>query len=70
MLAVTLRMGDQVAEGHLVDISTRGAYIATGVTLERGIYVTLVFELARAQGVAQKIKAPSRARQERSRWKL
>lgn len=45
MLSVTLRTGDQVAEGHLVDISTRGAYIATGATLDRGIYVTLVFEL-------------------------
>ena len=32
MLNVTQRMGDQVAEGHLVDISTRGAYIATGAT--------------------------------------
>lgn len=56
MLSITLRMGDQVAEGHLVDISTRGAYIATGATLDRGIYVTLVFELPGPKG-AQEIKA-------------
>lgn len=55
MLSVTVRMGDQVAEGHLVDISTRGAYIATGTTLARGSYVTLVFELG-PKG-AQQIKA-------------
>ena len=55
MLSVTLRVGDQVAEGHLVDISTRGAYIATAATLDRGIYVTLVFELG-PKG-AQEIKA-------------
>ena len=55
-LSVTLRIGDQVAEGHLVDITTRGAYIATAVTLDRGIYVTLVFELPGPKG-AQEIKA-------------
>ena len=55
MLSVTIRTGDQVAEGHLVDISTRGAYIATSATLDRGIYVTLVFELG-PKG-AQEIKA-------------
>lgn len=53
---VTLRVGDQMADGHLVDISTRGAYIATGVTIDRGIYVTLVFELPGPRG-AQEIKA-------------
>ncbi len=55
MLSVTVRTGDEVAEGHLVDISTRGAYIATGASLDRGIYVTLVFELG-PKG-AQEIKA-------------
>jgi hypothetical protein len=55
MLSVALRMGDQVVEGHLVDISTRGAYIATGANFDRGSYVTLVFELG-PKG-AQEIKA-------------
>ena len=59
MFSVTLRVGDQVAEGHLVDISTRGAYIATDATLDRGIYVTLVFELG-PKG-AQEIQSAGRA---------
>lgn len=56
ILSVSVRLGDQTAEGHLVDISTRGAYIATGVTLDRGIYVTLVFKLPGPKG-DQEIKA-------------
>lgn len=50
MLSVTLRVGNQVAEGHLCDISTRGAYVATGVSLDRGVYLTLVFELPGPRG--------------------
>ena len=56
ILSVKLRVGERVAEGHLVDISTRGAYIATGATLDRGIYLTLVFELPGPRG-PQEIKA-------------
>jgi hypothetical protein len=55
MLSVTVRTGDHAVAGHLFDISTRGAYIATDATLDRGVYVTLVFELG-AKG-AQQIKA-------------
>ena len=55
MLSVTVTVGELTAECHLVDISTRGAYIATGATFDRGSYVTLVFELG-PKG-AQEIKA-------------
>ena len=61
MLSVTVRTGDKVVEGRLFDISTRGAYIATDATLDRGVYVTLVFELG-PKG-AQEIKAQV------ARWK-
>lgn len=56
ILSVKLRLGEQVAEGHVIDISTRGAYVATGATLDRGIYLTLVFELPGPRG-PQEIKA-------------
>jgi hypothetical protein len=56
ILSVTLRVGDQVAEGHLFDISTRGAYVATGATLDRGVYLSLTFELPGPRG-PQEIRA-------------
>jgi len=56
MLRVLLRVGDETAEGHVVDISTRGAYIGTGMSLDRGIYVSLVFQLPGPRG-DQEIKA-------------
>lgn len=56
MLSVILRVGDETAHGHLVDVSTRGAYIATGAALDRGIYVSLIFELPGPRG-NQEIKA-------------
>lgn len=55
-LSVTVQTGDEVVEGCLFDISTRGAYISTeDATLDRGAYVTLVFDLG-PKG-AQHIKA-------------
>ncbi len=56
MFSVALRSGDQEAEGLVVDINTRGAYIATRATWDRGSYVTLVFDLPGPKG-AQTIKA-------------
>lgn len=55
-LDVLVRAGNEWAEGRVVDISTRGAYIETELFLDRGIYVTLVFRLSGPRG-DQEIKA-------------
>lgn len=56
ILGVALRTGDEISEGRVIDINTRGAYIATDLVLDRGIYLSLVFRLPGPRG-DQEIKA-------------
>ena len=49
LIYVRLFVGDRVYDGHLVDLNSRGAYIATGMALETGTVVRLEIRLPDGQ---------------------